>query len=175
MEPVEKIASATTTTNSSSATHVQTVAEIVDRIDEAWSQFHAAANSLPGEHMDEHLGEGWTRKQMLAHITAWHDLANERLSHLLTTGEPGLLTQATDTINARVARQAVGRTAGEVLKDMELSFKRLRRQVGRLTDDQLNLHDAWAAQMIGVNTYGHYEQHADDVYVPSTPGRGARR
>jgi hypothetical protein len=148
----------------------------VNRIDDAWSQFHAAANSLPGEHMDEHLGEGWTRKQMLAHITAWHDLANERIGHLLATGEPGVLTQATDTINARVARQAVGRTAGEVLKDMELSFKRLRRQVGRLTDDQLNMHDAWAAQMIGTNTYGHYEQHADDVYVASaTSGRGARR
>src|SRR5687768_16817930 len=79
--PVEKIASATTTTDGSSALHAQTVAEIVNRIDEAWGQFHAAANSLPGEHMDEHLGEGWTRKQMLAHITAWHDLANQRLSH----------------------------------------------------------------------------------------------
>ena len=61
---------------------------------------------FPSEHMDEHLGEGWTRKQMLAHITAWHDLTNERLVHLLTTGEPGVLKQDTDTINARVARQA---------------------------------------------------------------------
>jgi hypothetical protein len=113
---------------------------------------------------------------MLAHITAWHDLTNERLVHLLTTGEPGELRQETDTINARVARQAVGRTAGEVLKDMELSFNKLRRQVGRLSDDQLTAHDGWAAWVIGANTYGHYAEHADDVYAPpASAGRGARR
>jgi hypothetical protein len=154
------------------------VREIVDQIDEAWRDFYLAATSFPSEHMDEHLseGEGWTRKQMLAHITAWHDLANQRISQLIATGEPGVLDKDTDTINAQVARQAVGRTAGEVLKDMELSFQRLRRQVGRLTDEQLNVHDGWAAAIIGGNTYGHYAEHAEDVYVPSgATRRGGRR
>ena len=160
----------------SDSRHPRTVREIMDLIDVAWRDFYGAATSFPSEHMNEHLGEGWTRKQMLAHITAWHDLTNERLVHLLLTGEPGVLKQETDTINARVARQAVGRTAGEVLKDMELSFNKLRRQVGRLSDDQLTAHDGWAADVIAGNTYGHYAEHADDVYQPpQATGRGSRR
>ena len=174
--PVETIASAAVPTTPSTARHPRTVREIGDLIDAGWRDFYAAATSFPSEHMNEHLGEGWTRKQMLAHITAWHDLTNERISHLLATGEPCVLKQDTDTINARVARQAVGRTAGEVLKDMQLSYNRLRRQVGRLTDDQLTMHDGWAAQVVAANTYEHYAEHADDVYQPPvTSGRGARR
>lgn len=162
--------------DASSAREPQTVREIVDLIDEAWRDFYGAATSMPGEHMDEHIGEGWTRKQMLAHITAWHDLTNERLSQFMMDGKPVQLRQDEDTINARVARQAVGRTAGEVLKDVELSFQRLRRQVGRLTDDQLIAHDAWAAHVIAGNTFEHYAEHAGDVYVPPLPtGRATRR
>ena len=176
-ETVEKIPSAgTVTAGPSTARHPRTVAEVVDLIDDAWRDFYASATSFPSEHMDEHLEGGWTRKQMLAHITRWHDLTNERLVRLLTTGEQSKLNQDKDTINAAVARQAVGRTAGEVLKDMELSFNKLRRQVGRLSDDQLTAHDGWAAQVIAGNTYEHYAEHADDVYQPpSTTGRGGRR
>ena len=179
-KPVEKIPSAATAAPTamvpSSARQPRTANEIVDLIDRGWRDFHAAATSFPSEHMDEHIGEGWTRKQMLAHITAWHDLTNERLLHLLATGEPGVLKQDTDTINARVARQAVGRTGGEVLKDMELSFNKLRRQVSRLSDEQLAAHEGWAAWVVAANTYEHYLEHADDVYQPpATAGRGARR
>jgi hypothetical protein len=181
MTPIERIPSAPDSTTPvsapSTARHPPTIREIGDLIDAGWRNFYAAARSFPSEHMDEHLGEeGWTRKQMLAHITAWHDLTNERISHLLATGKPGVLRQETDVINARVARQAVGRTAGEVLKDMELSYNRLRRQVGRLTDDQLAMHDAWAAAVIAGNTYEHYAEHDDDVHqAAGSAGRGGRR
>ena len=160
----------------STARQPRTASEIVDLIDKGWRDFHAAAMSFPSEHMDEHIGEGWTRKQMLAHITAWHDLTNERLVHLLTTGEPGVLKQDTDTINARVARQAVGRTGGEVLKDMELSFNKLRRQVGRLVR-----RPAGGARRLGC--VGSRRQHVRALPrarrrrlpTAATAGRGARR
>jgi Protein of unknown function (DUF1706) len=152
--------------------HPMSVREIVERLDAGWQKFRSAAVAFPGERMNEHLDGGWTRKQMLAHITAWHELTNERLAKMVATGKSVPLNDDEDTINARVARQAVGRTAGEVLKDMELSFNRLRRQVDRLTDEQLAADDAWAAQIIAGNTYEHYEEHAADVYQP--PAHDAR-
>ena len=155
----------------------QTLSEMFALVDEGWRQFRAAAGDFPSERMDERLSDdGWTRKQMLAHIAAWHDLTHDRLGKLIMTGKPADLTEGEDVINARVARQAVGRTAGEVLQEMEMTFNRLRRQLARLTDEQLAVDDGWAAQVIAGNTYGHYEEHWADVYMPPPPdGRSGRR
>ncbi len=154
----------------------QTLREIVARADDGWRQFRVAAGAFPSERMDERLGDGWTRKQMLAHITAWHDMAHDRLGKMIMSGRPEPSVDNADAFNARIARQAIGRTAGEVLKEMEMTFNRLRRQLGRLNDEQLVAHDRWAATVIAENTYEHYEEHRADVYQPPPPdGRGSRR
>jgi len=153
----------------------QTLSQMFRLVDEGWRQFRAAAGAFPSERMDERLSEdGWTRKQMLAHVAAWHDLTHDRLGKLIMTGQSADLAEKTDSINARVARQAIGRTGGEVLKEMEMTFNRLRRQLARLTDEQLATDDGWAAQVIAANTYGHYEEHRADVYMPPPPD-GRRR
>ncbi len=142
------------------------------RVDAAWRQFRSAAGFVPAERMNEHLDEaGWTRKQMLAHVTAWHELTADRLNKLFATGKPSdpPETANPDAFNARVARQAVGRTAGEVLEEMDMSFNRLRRYLERMTDGQLALHDDWAAHVIAGNTYGHYAEHLADVAPPEPP------
>ena len=159
------------------ARYPQTMRELLQRVDDAWVRFRAAAAAFPSERMDERLSEGgWTRKQMLAHIAAWHDLTHDRIGKLITTGKSTPLTETDDAINARVARQATGRSAGEILKEMEMTFNRLRRQLGRLTDDQLEADDGWAAQVIAGNTYEHYDEHRADVHMAElSQGRGARR
>ena len=154
----------------------QTLTELLARVDDGWRQFRAMAGAFPSERMDERLNEGWTRKQMLAHVSAWHDLAHDRLGKLILTGESTQLSEKTDVINARVARQAIGRTAGEILKEMEMTFNRLRRQLVRLTDEQLAADDGWAASVIAGDTYEHYEEHWADVYMPvAADGRSGRR
>ena len=155
----------------------QTMKEIDARVDAAWLQFLASASAFPNERMDEHLSEGgWTRKQMLAHISAWHDATHDRLGDMIMSGKPSERSYDDDQFNARVSRQAVGRTAGEVLKEMEMTFNRLRRQLGRLTDQQLVADDGWAAGVIAGNTYEHYQEHAADVYQPPLPdGKSGRR
>lgn len=159
------------------ARQAQTLTEMVALVDDAWRQFLRAAGAFPSERMDERLNEeGWTRKQMLAHISAWHDLTHDRLGKLILTGKSTDLTENPDAINARVARQAIGRTAGEILKEMEMTFNRLRRQLGRLTDEQLAASDGWAARVIEANTYEHYEEHRADVHQPPLQdGRSGRR
>jgi hypothetical protein len=154
----------------------QTMKEMDARVDGAWLQFLASASAFPSERMDEHLSEGgWTRKQMLAHISAWHDTAHDRLGDMIMTGKPSERTFDEDSFNARVARQAIGRTAGEILKEMEMTFNRLRRQLGRLTDQQLVADDGWAANVIAGNTYEHYQEHAADVYQPPPPDNKSGR
>ncbi len=154
----------------------RTLDEMFDLVDDGWRQFFRAAAAFPSERMDERLNDGWTRKQMLAHISAWHDLTHDRLGKLILTGEAAVIAEDADAINARVARQAIGRTAGETLNEMEMTFNRLRRQLGRLIDEQLAAHDGWAARCIASNTYEHYEEHRADVYqAPAPASRSGRR
>lgn len=153
-----------------------TTRETIQAVDQAWHAFRAVAARFPSERMDDRLGEGgWTVKQMLAHIAAWHDMTADRLIKFFGSGKPPEFDQDADRFNAMVARRAIGRTAGEVLNDVEVTFNRLRRQMQRLTDEQLHGHDSWAAWVIRGNTYGHYEEHWADIYTPEPlPGNGRR-
>jgi hypothetical protein len=148
------------------ATEQPTVKQVLARMDEAWNGFSRAIHALPPQLLEQKLGEhAWTRKQMLAHVAVWHDLAGERLAGFLETGQPVTLEEDDDTVNARAARNAVGRTSGEVLLTLEESYRHLRRQVALLTDEQLAARDAWAARTVAGNTYGHYGEHAADVRI----------
>ena len=143
-----------------------TAPETLERLDEAWRQFRRAVDSVPGEHLDLHLGEGgWTRKQMLAHIAVWHDLTSQRLNSFMQTGQAAVLTDDEDVINARSARAAEGRTAGEIMQHIDDSYRRLYRLIGRLSNAQMEAHDGWAAAVIAGNTYDHYREHRADLEV----------
>ena len=137
--------------------------ELLAQVDEGWHQFQRALAAFPAERLDEPIGEGWTRKQMLAHLAAWHESANERLANFARTGEQQPLTEDDDVFNARVARGAAGRTAGEVRDAVESSFGRLRRQIGHLSDEQLAALDGWPAGVIASNTFAHYRDHLADL------------
>lgn len=140
------------------------VAETLARMDEGWAQFRKLAHATPGQQLERHLGPDlWTRKEMLAHVGAWHELTVEALRTLTETGVVPAAQDPTDDINARAARTATGRTAGEVLFNLDDSYRHARHAVSRLTDDQLMAHDGWAAAMIAGNTYGHYAEHVADL------------
>jgi uncharacterized damage-inducible protein DinB len=146
------------------ATDQPTIKETLARMDDSWSSFSEAVHALPTETLDARLGENaWSRKQMLAHIAVWHDLTSERLTGFGETGMPVVHEEDEDIVNARAARSAEGRTTGEVLLSMDESFRRLRREVARLSNEQLAAHDGWASRMIAGNTYGHYGEHMVDL------------
>ena len=141
------------------------------RMDEGWAGFDERVKALRAEQLTDRLGEGeWTRKQMLAHITTWHELTTDRLLKFVEAGEPVGLPgdEHEDAINARIARSSEGRTTGEIVIAMSDSHRRLRRAVASLTDEQLAAHDGWAAAVIAGNSFEHYEQHLPDL----DPARG---
>jgi hypothetical protein len=143
-----------------------TISDTLARMDGAWQHFWNLAQAFPGERLDERLSADWTRKQMLAHIGAWHDHASERLVKFAQRGEVVPLEQDVDVFNMRVARAAEGRTAGEILHSAQDSFRRLYRQVERLSDAELEAHDGWAAAVIAANSYEHYAEHVGDLAQP---------
>lgn len=145
------------------------IRETLARMESGWAAFIGRVRAIRQERLEHRRDYGqWTRKQMLAHIGVWHELTVERLAALAETGQPSGPEEHEDIINARAARAADGRTTGEVLLELEASYRRLYRQVERMTDAQLALHDDWAAAVIAGNSYGHYTQHLQDL--EATPG-----
>jgi DinB superfamily len=141
------------------------------RMEEGWTAFSEKVSALGNEQLMARLGEGaWTRKQMLAHISAWHELTTERLLKFAVSGEPvGLPGDGDeDAINLRTARASDGRTSGEIVVATADTQRRLRRTVSAMTDAQLAAHDGWASAVIAGNTFEHYEQHLPDL----DPSRG---
>lgn len=154
-------------------TDALTVSEALARMDAGWTDFSGMMKSMPNEQLEERLGDGaWTRKQMLAHIATWHDMTGDRLGRFMESGEPVDFEGHEDAINARAARAATGRTTGEIVQGVEDSYRRLHRQVSRLTDDQLVDHDGFAAAIIAGNSYGHYRQHLADIGGPAEQDAG---
>ena len=145
-------------------TSAQTVPELLARMDAGWAAFIGTVHATPNEQLELHVGDGgWTRKQMLAHIGTWHDLTSDRISKFRDSGEPPGLDEHEDAINARAARAATGRTTGEIVRGMEDSFRRLRREVAQLTEEQLAAHEWWPVAIVRGNTFGHYEEHLPDL------------
>jgi hypothetical protein len=140
------------------------VAETLARMDDGWAAFHARVHKLPSQLLEHHIADGArTRKQMLAHIATWHDLTTERLTSFVGSGEAIDPPDDGELINTRAARAAIGRTTGEVLLDLDHSYRQLRRKVASLLDTHLTAHDDWAAAIIAGNTYGHYSEHLADL------------
>jgi hypothetical protein len=147
------------------------VHETVERMDAAWDAFRKRVHALPRERLEHPVAAGeWTRKQMLGHVWTWHDLTTERLSVYLDSGSPNGPEEDTDVVNERAARAAGGRTTGEILGELDDSYRRLRREVLHMTDAQLLDHDGWAAAIIAGNSYGHYEEHLADLSVARARG-----
>lgn len=141
-----------------------TVKEVLARLDAGWSIFSAAVHAMPAERLEQRLGEdAWTRKQMLAHVAMWHDLTIDRLAAQVERGQPPEIDEDEDAVNARAARGAVGRTTGEVILALDESFRRLRREIARATNEQLAANDSWAASVIAANTWRHYDEHLADL------------
>jgi hypothetical protein len=140
-----------------------TLAATLERLDGAWREFRSLVAAFPLERLGDPIGSGWTRKQMLAHISGWHESAADRLLAFSKTGKPQPLPAAVDVFNARVARAAIGRTSGEVVDSLDSSFSRLRRQLAQLDDAQLVEDEGWALTLVAENTYEHYEEHAAEL------------
>ena len=140
------------------------VAETLARMDDAWSEFHGRVEALPSQLLEHHIADGqWTRKQMLAHIAAWHEATVLRLVDMVASGAPQDVPGDDGAINERAARGAIGRTTGEILLDVDQSYRQLRRKVASLSDADLIANDSWAVAVIAGNTYDHYAEHLADL------------
>src|SRR5216683_4947117 len=96
-----------------STTTPGTSKELLEMVDDSWKRFRESVRGLGRSRMDEPTGAGWTFRDLLAHVAAWHDLTARRLRVYRMTGTyPGPGDEASlglpafadeNEFNARVA------------------------------------------------------------------------
>jgi hypothetical protein len=140
-----------------------TTAALLAKVDAGKRWLDERLATFPEERLDEPVGGGWTRRQMLRHLTVWHELTTRRLREYQQTGERPGMPGTADEVNERAMATAAGRTRTQLLADLDASFIELRVEVAKLRDDQLAELDFWPGGVVVGNTYGHYEEHRADL------------
>jgi hypothetical protein len=140
-----------------------TTAELLRRVDAGKQWLDERLAEFPEETLDEPVGGGWTRRQMLQHMIVWHGLTTQRLAEYQQTGKRPEMSRTTDEINGDAMTKASGRSRAELLADLDASFNALRAEVSKLRDDQLPELDLWPGGVVVGNTFGHYEEHRADL------------
>ena len=156
-----------------STTTPGTSKELLARVDDAWRQFREAVRGVGRARMSEPTGAGWTFRDLIAHVAAWHDLTTRRLGAFRETGrvagpgdEAALGLPAfrdADDFNARViaSHRLVGAEA--LVDELDTTFRALRAELSTLSDEQVRANDAWVSAVVGSNTFGHYAEHAKEL------------
>jgi len=141
------------------------ISELLARIDEAWRPFREAVRGVGRARMNEPTDAGWTFRDLVAHVSAWHDLTTRRLRALLENGKlPGPgderslglpAFRGVDEFNARVtaSHRLVGAEA--LVDELDTTYRAVRGAVAALTHEELHGDDDEVIAIVRGNTFGH--------------------
>jgi uncharacterized protein (TIGR03083 family) len=115
---------------------------------------------------DPALDDGWSIKDVVAHITAWEQLCllwvrtDER-------GEGRFTQKSLDAMNAKLHDENKDRSLDDVLADARRSYEEFVAMVEEQTDESLVTPPRWAdpplGQVISSNSDDHYREHIDQL------------
>jgi len=152
---------------------IRTSDDLFGLVQTNWIGFRGLIVAIGLAGLEEKTSTGWMYKDVVAHAAAWEDRTASRLRTFRESGEakryPGV--DDTDEFNAAVVERTRGRTASDVLRDVDDAHERLVAEIQRLTPEQIHENDDWIIAVVAGNTYGHYADHFDEVFagVPKRP------
>lgn len=146
-------------------------AELLRAIREAQQRVADAIEHVPDDRLLEPLANGWTRKDVLAHMAWWHDHSALVIEALRDGREPhdrNDPASTTDAINERTHREHLDDPPQVTRRAFDDSFGRLLAALEPVTDEELFAEDRWAwlagealVETILWDTSRHYEAHRD--------------
>jgi hypothetical protein len=117
--------------------------------------------------------DGWTAKDILAHITTWERRLLRWIQRWRATGdperpEPGVAFAEGDTLNERDYLAARGTPLVAVRRQAVASYDAVLAAVETLSDVELEVRPDWKdgpswSWIIGANTHEHYREHREEI------------
>jgi hypothetical protein len=144
--------------------------ELVERIEKEHQAFVDLATSIPKIRYREEgvWGDGWTIKDLFAHLTeweqmflSWHRAGRDGGNPVLPA--PGFKWNQTPELNRAIWRKHHQRPVQKILADFETSFKEVLSVAREISPEELFTpgHFAWTKQTLlatylAANTSSHY-------------------
>ncbi len=117
--------------------------------------------------------DGWTVRDILAHLTTWEQRLLRWVERWRETGDPGrpelgVTWDDFDGLNERDYVAAKEKSLADVRREASASYEALVSAVDAMSDDELAVRPETAdgpswSWVIGANTYRHYQTHRAEM------------
>ena len=139
-------------------------AAMLREADEAFGELHRAIEGLTAEEMDRVWLGTWGVREILVHISGWHDELIPALGRI-AQGQPGYAPGTYDDFdgwNARFVEKKSGVKAADVLAELDSSHRRFVAAAAAVPDAQFAEGGAAREPFDGAGA-GHYREHAEQI------------
>ncbi len=140
--------------------------QLLDKLDRAWTDLRQSYAGLSEAQLTRPgVTEGWSVKDILAHVTTWEQEALKYLP-LILRGErlPRYkdLYGGIDAFNAQMTAEKKNLPLSEVLQQLDDTHRRLVAAIQSAPEDQIASETPFHRR-VRLDTYSHYPIHARDI------------
>jgi DinB superfamily len=140
--------------------------QLLGRIDRAWLEFKYSYSGLSeSQLLEPGVTDGWSIRDVIAHVTTWEEEALAHLPLILEGGRPPRYAVAyggIDAFNNLAMERKRDVSLAEVLRQQQDSHRRLVHLVERAPEDQLT-RDTRFLRRLRLDSYSHYAIHAKAI------------
>lgn len=138
--------------------------KLLREADETFAGLHRAVDGLTDEEMRQVWLGSWGVREVLIHISGWHEVATAALGHIARgeTAYPAGTYDDFDAWNARFIMQKTGVKTRDVIAELHASHKRFVAAALAVPDAHFAM-DGPAREVFENNGAGHYREHAAQI------------
>lgn len=142
------------------------VEKLIDKVEAAWADFHAAWAGLPDDALliPGVCGE-WSIRDLIAHVSWWDEEAITHLPMVLEGRTPprySVTYGGIDAFNALKTEEKRGLSLDEVRREADATHGRLVAYLESVPVERL-VGNSRFTHRLRLDTYGHYPIHAADI------------
>lgn len=136
--------------------------QLIDKLEQAWAAFTDTYAGLSDEQMLEPgVTEGWSVKDILAHVSWWEEEALKHLPHILQGIRPprySVVYGGIDAFNAQMTELKRGQSLAEVRRQLAETHSRLIEYLQGVPEEQFTTETRFRRRL-KLDTYSHYPIH----------------
>jgi uncharacterized protein (TIGR03083 family) len=140
--------------------------QLLRQLDKAWTAFNASYAGLSDAQLTEPgVMDGWSVKDILAHVTTWEEEALKYLPLIAAGGRPprySTLYGGIDAFNAQMTAQKQGLSLADVLRQLDETHQRLVAYIHG-APEALFTQETRFRRRLRLDTYSHYPIHTKAI------------